>query len=59
MSQCTRGRSQLHGADSNEDRNDSTNKWNMKIEIIEQVTKKADGMSVLCSNASHVYASLM
>lgn len=32
----------------------STNKEDLKIEIIEQVTKKADGMSVLCSNASHV-----
>ena len=37
----------------------STNKENLKIEIIEQVTKKADGMSVLCSNASHVYVPLM
>ena len=37
----------------------STNKEKLKIEIIEQVTKKADGMSVLSSNASHVYAPLM
>ena len=37
----------------------STNKEKLKIEIIEQVTKNADGMSVLSSNASHIYAPLM
>ena len=37
----------------------SSNKEKLKIEIIEQVTKKADGMLVLFSNASHVYAPLM
>lgn len=37
----------------------SINKEKLKIEIIEQVTKNADGMSILFSNASHVYASLM
>ena len=37
----------------------STNKENLKMEIIEQVTKKADGISVPCSSASHVYAPLM
>ena len=37
----------------------SIDKENLKMKIIKQVTKKADGMSVLCSNASHVYAPLM
>jgi hypothetical protein len=37
----------------------SANKEKLKTEIIEQVTKKADGMSVLSSSASHVCVSLM
>ena len=37
----------------------SANKEKLKIEIIEQVTKKADGMLVLFINASHIYAPLM
>lgn len=32
----------------------STNKEELKVEIIEQVTKKADGMSVLSSSASYI-----
>lgn len=37
----------------------NTNKENLKLKIIKQITKKADEMSVLCSNASHVYVPLM
>jgi hypothetical protein len=37
----------------------STNKEKLKIEIIKQVTKNADGMSVLSRNASHVCVPLM
>ena len=37
----------------------STNKKKLKIEIIEHVTKNADGMLVLFSNASYICTSLM
>jgi hypothetical protein len=37
----------------------SINKKKLKIEIIEQITKNADEMSVLFNNASHVDVSLM